>query len=228
MKQGYIYMITNPFGKIYIGSTHNIEKRWRHYKTLGCKRQTKLYNSLKKYGIENHVFEVIMQTNIDEILKYETLIGWGFDVLDQHKGLNCVLPKLGEIHSCMGDESKLKVSKANKGKKRTIEFKERMKLITTGKKHSKESIEKRKQALIGNKSKLGQKIPLDVVRKSSLGHMITITQYNLDGSFIKEWESATTASKYLNLNKCSIRLCCRGILKTSGGFIWKQNQPKPN
>ena len=46
-----IYKIVSPSEKIYIGQSINIEKRWeKNYKTLKCKTQTKLYNSLKKYG----------------------------------------------------------------------------------------------------------------------------------------------------------------------------------
>ena len=46
-----IYKITSPTNKIYIGQSTNIENRWNdYYKMIRCKRQTRLYNSLKKYG----------------------------------------------------------------------------------------------------------------------------------------------------------------------------------
>ena len=68
-----IYKIINPNGKIYIGQSINIEQRWnKDYKTLRCKTQPKLYNSLKKYGPENHKFEIIEECNIEQLLERET------------------------------------------------------------------------------------------------------------------------------------------------------------
>lgn len=44
-----IYKITSPSGKIYIGQSINIEKRWEKYQKYieNIKNQIKLYNSLK-------------------------------------------------------------------------------------------------------------------------------------------------------------------------------------
>ena len=37
------------------------------YKNKQCKGQIKLYNSLVKYGWDNHIFEVIEECNLDEL-----------------------------------------------------------------------------------------------------------------------------------------------------------------
>jgi hypothetical protein len=79
-KLGYVYMITSPTGRIYIGSTKNIQNRIKSYRTLNCKNQVKLYNSLLKYGWENHIFEVIMECLIEEVLRYECILGNYFNV----------------------------------------------------------------------------------------------------------------------------------------------------
>lgn len=56
----YIYKITSPKGKIYIGRTNNIKRRMRVYKsTKKIKDQKLIEASILKYGFENHVFEVI-------------------------------------------------------------------------------------------------------------------------------------------------------------------------
>jgi hypothetical protein len=39
-------------------------------------------------------------------------------------------------------------------------------------------------------------------------------------NFIKEWDGAITIKKELNINNVSVMQCCKGIIKTSGGFIW--------
>lgn len=46
-------------------------------------------------------------------------------------------------------------------------------------------------------------------------------QYDLNGNLIKVWNSMKEAAEYYNVSKCSISGCCRGISKTSCGYIWK-------
>lgn len=48
-----------------------------------------------------------------------------------------------------------------------------------------------------------------------------ILQYNLDGSFVREWDSATIAGKALGVHLSGIRNCISGIQKTAKNFIWK-------
>lgn len=62
-----IYKITNPKGLVYIGQSIDIEKRFYSYRILNCKDQSAIYNSLKKYGSENHLFEIIHECNKEEL-----------------------------------------------------------------------------------------------------------------------------------------------------------------
>jgi hypothetical protein len=48
-----------------------------------------------------------------------------------------------------------------------------------------------------------------------------IDQYDLDGKFIKSWESASKASKELNIGRMSIWYCLKDKAKKAHGFIWK-------
>lgn len=48
-----------------------------------------------------------------------------------------------------------------------------------------------------------------------------IEQYNLNGDFIKRWNSIIDASRKLNISKGNICSCCRGNYKTAGGYVWK-------
>ena len=54
-----IYKITSPLGYIYIGQSINIDYRFNVYKKLKCKSQLRIYNSFVKYGVDNHIFEII-------------------------------------------------------------------------------------------------------------------------------------------------------------------------
>ena len=67
---------------------------------------------------------------------------------------------------------------------------------------------------------LGKKRP-DLKGKPSL-NIKPVVQYNLDGVFIKEWSSATEASKFLNIkHSVCISRCCQGKNKTAHGYKWK-------
>jgi len=49
----------------------------------------------------------------------------------------------------------------------------------------------------------------------------TVCQFTKDGEYIREWGSASEASRQLNIFSSSISFCCIGRYKTAGGFIWK-------
>lgn len=57
-----IYKILSPSGKIYIGQSIDIEKRWKLYKhTSSDKSQPLIQRSILKHGYKRHLFEVIHQ-----------------------------------------------------------------------------------------------------------------------------------------------------------------------
>ena len=50
-----------------------------------------------------------------------------------------------------------------------------------------------------------------------------IAQYSLNNKFIATFPSAREAARKLNLDSSSITKCCKGKLKTTGGFIFHYN-----
>lgn len=48
-----------------------------------------------------------------------------------------------------------------------------------------------------------------------------VIQYDKSGNEIKKWKSAREACKELGLYPGNISKCCKGILKTTGGFVWR-------
>lgn len=243
---GFIYMITSPTGRLYVGSTVNVKNRLKNYKSSPSKKQVKLYNSFKKYGFENHIFEIIMTCPINEMRKYETLIGFGFNVLEP-ENLNLVLPKLNSEYSSMSEETKNKIGLKNKGKVHTDEFKIKLRNANLGRvmlESTKEKISKANKnpskeiRLKKSKSQLGRIFPQEVRDKISNSHKgkklsithkenicktkyIPIIQYDLNNNFIKRWESIKSASVDLKIANISISLCCRNKRKTAGKFKWK-------
>jgi hypothetical protein len=48
-----------------------------------------------------------------------------------------------------------------------------------------------------------------------------VMQYDKQGNFIKEWNSAKEAERYYNMSNNCINSCLREKTKTSGGYVWK-------
>lgn len=84
-----IYQIISPSGKIYFGQTKNLNRRFSDYYRLNCERQRRLYNSLKKYGIESHQI-FYMQIPTQELYKYEECLIAYYKTLSRKCGLNLV------------------------------------------------------------------------------------------------------------------------------------------
>lgn len=53
-----------------------------------------------------------------------------------------------------------------------------------------------------------------------------ILQFDLEGNFIREWESITQASKELNNSLNNISQCCLGRSRTSKGYIFRFKDDK--
>lgn len=109
-----IYKITSPSGKIYIGESSDIKTRKYYYKISSCRKQIKLYSSLKKYGWDLHTFEVIEECLFEELLCRERYWQDFYDVLGSN-GLNLELTNCGDQKRVMSQASKDKISKANSG-----------------------------------------------------------------------------------------------------------------
>ena len=69
-----IYKITNLInGKIYIGQSIQIEERWKKHRIdafnpkVKNKYKSHLYSSIRKYGIDNFLFEIIEETEQENL-----------------------------------------------------------------------------------------------------------------------------------------------------------------
>jgi group I intron endonuclease len=228
---GFVYKITSPSNRVYVGSTINFDKRMYQYKNNCHKSQIKIYNSIKKYGWENHKVEIIWSGLIKDMLKNEAMLGLNFNVLDQNN-LNLMLPRLGTMYNTVSQETRIKMSNAKKGQKMSETHKKIISNVHTGKIVSLETRQKMSEWQIGRKmskeakqkmsiSATGKKVSIETRRKISDFNSIPILQFDLEGRFINEWVSATEVQKKLKINSGHIRSCCLGKRKTSGRFIWK-------
>lgn len=183
MKICGIYKITSPTKKIYVGKSTDIFKRWQQYNSINCKNQRHLYNSLKKYGIKKHKFEIICQCDRSELDKLEKYYIALFQCFDSEYGLN--LREGGEGGTC-SNETKIKLREAalragNKpplaaftGYKHTDESKKKQskaklgkESFFKGKKHTDEAKEKNRQAHLGKKASEETRRKLSEIHKKN-------------------------------------------------------------
>ena len=133
MKIVGIYKITSPTNKIYIGQSIDIIYRFNRYYKLNCKRQPYIYNSLKKYGVENHKFEIICQCNISELNNLEVYYIELYQSFNSKNGLNL---QSGGNSKLQSSATKEKISNSNKGRKLTEEQRNKLSLIAKKRKVS--------------------------------------------------------------------------------------------
>jgi group I intron endonuclease len=136
---GYIYKITSPNGRIYIGKTKNTRNRFNQYKNLNCKSQPALYNSLLKHGYDNHKVEIIHECEYSNLSKSE--IHFISEHNSFHNGLNATFGGddgflLGEYNVAKRPEVRKKMSDAK------IEWYKNNNHYGLGLKRSEETLEK--------------------------------------------------------------------------------------
>jgi group I intron endonuclease len=219
-----IYKITNPKGKVYIGQSVNVLNRKKYYSSLRCKNQTKLYNSLKKYGIENHIFETICYCEVSELNELERYYQDLYNVIEN--GLNCRLTFSKDKSGCLSEETKTKIRNANIGK--TVSSETKLKISQNTKKGmTKEVIEKmkisRKNYKLSNETKL--KIGLKSKGRfhtSETKEKLSKSRFNsnnpnakivLDYNTGVFYNTSKEASDILGINKSTLRHYLSGRIK---------------
>jgi len=138
MKKIGIYKIISPNGKIYIGQSIDIENRFKTYLRYSCKSQIKLLASLKKYGAENHKYEILIICSKEDLCIQEKYFVDLYNSFNSVNGLN--IRDGGGNSAKISEEQKLKISNSLKGKKHSPERVEKNRL---GQLNKKSSIEKR-------------------------------------------------------------------------------------
>jgi group I intron endonuclease len=187
-----VYKHTSPSGKVYIGITkRDPTKRWCNGK--GYRSQRVFFRAIQKYGWNNFEHEILYTglSKVDAEEKEVELIAehrctdrrFGYNV---ENGGNC-----GEKHS---EETKMKISKANKGRSTWAKGKH----FTDDHKHKLRESNLHKQ-------------------KNSKA----VVQMTDEGEVVAIYGSIRDAERQTNINRRCISFCLNGTCKHAGGFIWK-------
>lgn len=127
----------------------------------------------------------------------------------------------GENHPMYGkhrsEETKQKISNGRKGKY----CGENNPMY--GKQHTEETKQKMSIAMKGKQLSEETKQKMSITRKGKpqYKHRKPILQFTLDNVFVRDWDSAKSASIELNINSGFITAVCKGKHKSAYGFIWK-------
>jgi len=200
-----IYKITSPSNKVYIGQSIDIEGRFKKYFNSNCKNQKRLYYSLKKHSPENHKFEIICECEISELNDKERYYQDLYNSSGK-KGLNCMLTKSNdrngkhsektiikfkETRRFFSEETRSKMSEAQKGRKHTEATKLKMSQNMKGVVFSKET--KRRMSESAKKKVFSEKL-----REKNSVVVLDLTS----GVFYK---SITEASFYCGLKYTTLK-----------------------
>lgn len=128
-----VYKITSPSGRVYVGSSKNIEKRFDSYRKGLAIGQVILNRSFVKYGLDAHVFEVIEECGVDKLFERERYHAEINNSIYEKGGLNLVIPSNGQkppIYSASLIERLSKIKMGNKNRVGKCHSEESKKVIS--------------------------------------------------------------------------------------------------
>lgn len=222
---GYIYKITSPTNRIYIGQAKNLRKRIATHKFSMRKEKSNviLINSFKKHGFKEHKIEIIEECE-NEVMN-EREIFWikklNSFYTDSPLGMNMTTGGEGHTGFDKFDEERKKKVLKNlykngenpfKGRRHTDEVKKYLSELTS--KHNKET---------------GKRVPQWGSEKGWAAVMKQNVAYGRDGKKIGEYKSLTEAAKLLGLKISNVKdSVLRGSwIKGQYKFLYKtDNNPE--
>ncbi len=223
-----VYKHTNRInGKVYIGKTcMDPKQRWSGGSGYKDKRGQGIayghfYNAIQKYGWDNFDHEIVAEgmTN-KEASEMEIRLIEEYESTNPDKGYNTTKGGEGAAGYRHSEETKQHLSEIKKG-------------LNVGpgnpfygRHHSEET-----KALIGSKAKerlkgkhgtfYGRHHSLETKQKLREISEKPITQYDLDGKKVTQYESLMIAAEEIGTSVSSISACANKRTRTCKGFIWR-------
>lgn len=200
---------------VYIGIT-SVQPEVRWGKNGRCYNNSSYFwNAIQKYGWDNFIHEILFegltkeeaeQKEVELISYYNSAdrdFGYNISLGGFHHGKHSLESrmKISKAHKgksynigrTLSEDAKLKISKANKGRHRSEEFKKKLSEAHKGKPKSEEFCK--------NLSDV-KSIPVICIETKKI------------------YKSSTIAGKELGIDNSTISKCCKGDAKEAGGFHW--------
>lgn len=110
-----IYTITSPSGRVYVGQSVNMERRFGEYRRNGSvRKQRRLAASFAKYGVDSHVFSVAQECSEDVLSGMERQWQERLNVCGTN-GLNCRLMAASDRSGGFSAASRQRMSEKQRG-----------------------------------------------------------------------------------------------------------------
>jgi group I intron endonuclease len=223
-----IYAIINSVSfNYYIGQSVNVRRRFIEHKTKngrGCKL---LHRALLKYGLDKFYFTIIATCEVSELNQLEVFyikkFAPDYNISFGGKGAkgHTLSPKVKNIISAKSKENwnnKSETDRYNiisknltgpaKGHVVLDSTRQKLRMASTGKKQSEDTIQKRatalKTSLVGNTN--GNR---------------PVLQFSVSGQQLKEYPSSKKAADALFIHPSNITKVLSGHQKTAAGYLWK-------
>lgn len=216
-KEYCVYVHTNKVnGKRYVGITcQKPEYRWANGK--GYKENRHFDSAIKKYGWDSFDHDVIMTgLTKKQACLWEAVLIAQWDTTNPTKGYNIALGGVGP--NSVSTVTRKKMSD------QTTRFFEnhpeaREHLAELGRRQF--STYESKQAVSERMKKMFAEHPEKKTTKA-------IRQYDLNGNYIRDWESAVLAEKGGGYDRKKISSCLTGHQKSACGYLWRYaNKSEP-
>ncbi|AGE49593.1 GIY-YIG catalytic domain-containing endonuclease [Acanthocystis turfacea Chlorella virus Can0610SP] len=232
---GFVYRLTSPSNKSYVGQTiRPIKERFNEHQTkTNC---VLIYRAIQFHGWHNMKKEWI-EVPDDELNFYEEMLVTLLGTIAPD-GYN--LREGGESGGKMSEEVKKKLSVAHTGKTLADEHKQKISQSMSGENnpmfgqtHTEETKIKMSDKRKGEDHPMYRKTHTDDAKqKMSVAHSgknnplsKKVYQYDLDGTFVKLFASCGEAARSLNKNDGTcIRQCAIGKRPTMYGFKWSYTE----
>lgn len=234
MSMGFIYVLTSPSGKSYIGqTTRPIKKRFNEHKKKdsGCRA---LNNAVEKYGWD--MMKKVWYECPDEYLDFDetflinamcTLSPDGYNIKEgggNGKHTEATKKKMREIKlgKKFTEDHKKKISESLLGITRSDETKQKIGKRSSDRKHTEESKRMMSEIKLGKRFTEEHKKRIGEAQQGEKHHSSKkVYQYDLENNFIQSFGSCREAARHLNKNThASIGRCAQGKDRTAYGFIW--------
>lgn len=225
-----IYIIKNLInGKIYIGCSNNIKRRFMEHKSPKnvANRTTNLAKAFRKYGINNFSFDTL--EIVPNIEKLSTREMYWIALLNPEYNMND--GGEGNLGHTVSDETKDILRQHGKSQwdnlsenQKANRVKNNLKGPKVGHAVSDESRKKIRQKLLGTK--------LDEVTKQKISHSNSLSMkgnkngnksvlcVDVNGLVVSTYDSILSASKVIGICASNITNVLKGKQITAGGYYW--------
>ena len=200
-----VYMHKNKInGKVYIGITGQVPS-YRWGKNGNGYKPSIFRSAVDKYGWENFEHIILYEgLTQEEAEQKEIYLIEKYKSTNRHYGYNSALG--GNVNYGFtfkhSPETIEKMKNTRRGRPKTAEQRDAISKLHRGKTLSNDTREKISATYIKN-------------------HGVMVDQYTIDGTFVKRWDSISTASRQLNICHSTIIWCCKGRQKTTHGTTFR-------